>query len=264
MTYEIIYFLTAGVFAGLLGGLFGVGGGFIFIPAQLFIYSYFDIPKEIQIKMAIGTSLATVVFNTLASSYAHYRKNAIYFPFLKKTLPGIVIGSLLGSYVTKIFPSLLLEIIFGTFESLFGLYFILSKPLQESSSIKKYNPFVINMIVLFTSALSILLGLGGGIFMIPIMTFLRLPLKQAIGSSSLATLIVAFLGGSTLLLPTFFKTTVSYAVGYLYLPSFIPLAIGAIVGAPIGAKLTHMLPTRALKKCFGVFLTLIGLFVLMR
>jgi uncharacterized membrane protein YfcA len=264
MIYEIFYFLAVGVFAGLLGGLFGVGGGFIFIPAQLFVYNYFDIPGEIQIKMAIGTSLAAVVFNTLASSYAHYRKNAIHFPFLKKILIGIIIGSLLGSYATKTFPSHLLEIIFGSFECLFGLYFVLSKPVHDSSTIKRFNPLIINAIVSITSALSILLGIGGGIFMIPLLTFLHLPLKQAIGSSSLATLIVAFLGAITLLLPTFSYATVNYAVGYLYLPSFIPLAIGAVAGAPVGAKLTHLLPTRALKKCFGAFLILIGLVILMK
>jgi uncharacterized membrane protein YfcA len=179
-------------------------------------------------------------------------------------LVGIVTGSLLRAYVAKIFPSHLLEIVFGSFESLFGLYFILSKPAHDSSSIKRFNILIINLIVVATSALSVLLGIGGGIFLIPLMTFLHLPLKQAIGSSSLATLVVAFLGAITLLLPTFSHTTVNYAIGYLYLPSFIPLAIGASLAAPLGAKLTHLLPTVVLKKCFGVFLILIGVFILIR
>lgn len=262
MIYELIYFLTVGILAGILGGLFGVGGGFIFIPAQLFVYTYFDIPKEIQIKMAIGTSLGAVVFNTLAASYTHYKKNAVYFPLLKKILFGVVIGSLLGSYITRVFPSQLLEVIFGLFECLFGLYFIIAKPVHDDGSIKNINTLILNAIVISTSALSILLGIGGGIFLIPLMTFLHLPLKKAIGSSSLATLLVALIGSITLVLPTLRDQTANFAIGYLYLPSFIPLSLGALLGAPLGAKLTHRLPTKILKKCFGAFLILIGIYIL--
>jgi uncharacterized membrane protein YfcA len=161
-------------------------------------------------------------------------------------------------------PSNLLGFIFGAFECLFGFYFIIARPVHETTPIKNINPLIMNTIVAFTSGLSIILGIGGGIFLIPLLTLLHLPLKKAIGSSSLATLAVAFLGTITLLIPTIPLKTTTFSTGYLYLPAFLPLALSAIIGAPIGVKLTHYLPTKILKKCFGLFLIVIGIFILLK
>ncbi len=264
MLYEILYFLVIGSFAGLLGGLFGVGGGFLFIPAQIFIYNYYDIPKDLQIKLAICTSLAVVVFNTLAATQTHRKKGAINLPILKKIVLSIILGAIFGGYLAKSFPSTLLEIIFGIMEFLFGLYFLLSPKMHESSQPKKINFLVINIVFFLTTLFSVILGVGGGIFMIPILTFLRIPLKQSIGTSALTTLIVSFLGAASLLIPSLQSVTLPFAFGYLYLPAFIPLALGALVAAPIGARLTHSLPTTYLKKGFGVLLLLLSLCILIR
>lgn len=264
MVFEIIYFLLIGLTAGLLGGLFGIGGGFIFIPAQLFIYHYLGIPNDLQIRIAIETSLAAVVFNTLVSSYSHHNRGGIYFPIVKKIIIGIILGSLLGAFLTKIAPSHLLEIIFGIFECFIGFYFFFSPPVHESHSIKNVNLFIINMLGVVIGTLSILLGIGGGFFMVPLLIFLHLPLKQAIGSSSLITLVVSFFGATALLLPTLKEVTVPFAVGYLYIPAFVALSIGAIFGAPFGAKLTHTLPIGLLKKVFGLLLLILGLVILLK
>ncbi len=264
MLYEIFYFLLIGLFAGVLAGLFGVGGGFIFIPAQLFIYSYFDIPKDLQVKFAIGTSLAAVVFSTIASSYAHHVRSAIYFPIIKKIVIGIVLGAILGSFLTKILPAQALEVVFGGFECLFGVYFVLSPHISDHSNMKSINILTLNALTILTSALSVILGVGGGIFLVPILSLLHLPLRKAIGSSSVATLIVAFLGSVSMLIPSFWLTTTYGAFGYLYFPAFVPMALGAVLAAPLGVKLTHSLPTARLKKCFGFLLIILGLIILMR
>ena len=264
MLYEIVYFLGIGLIGGILAGLFGVGGGFIFIPAQLLIYSYFDVPREIQIKFAIGTSLAAIVFSTIASSYAHHLKGAIYFPIIRKIIIGIVLGTILGAYLATIFPSHILEIVFGCFECLFGLYFVVSPPVPDSSSIRNIPMLPLNMVIMTTSALAVLLGVGGGIFVVPLLTLLHLPLRKAIGSASLATLIVAFIGAITMLLPSLKSVSIYGAVGCLYLPAFIPLSLGALATAPLGVKLAHNLPTAQLKKVFGVLLMILGVIILVR
>ncbi len=262
--YEMLYFLVVGLFAGLIGGLLGVGGGFIFIPAQLLIYNYFEIPRELQIKLAIATSLAAVVFNVAASSYVHHTNNAIYFPIIKKIIVGIILGSVLGAFAAEIISSSYLEILFGMFECLFGVYFIFSPNLASTSPFNNLNFLIMNMLVICTSALSIILGVGGGIFLIPLLTLLHLPLRQAIGSSSLATLMVALIGALIMIVPTLESCTTPFALGYLYLPAFIPLSMGAIISAPFGAKLTHTIPVFLLKKLFGWFLIILGIIVLIR
>jgi uncharacterized membrane protein YfcA len=264
MFFEIFYFLCIGLFAGLLGGLFGIGGGFVFIPAQLFIYSYYDIPKELQIKFAICTSLAVVVFNTLAATYSHNKKKAINLPLFKKIVIGIILGSIFGGLLAKSFPSDLLEVIFGLMEFLFGLYFLFSPKIHDSELPKKIDTLSFNVIIFLISALSILIGVGGGIFMIPLLTFLRFPLRQSIATSALITLLVSLLGTLLLLIPSISYVSLPNTLGYLYLPAFFPLALGAIGGAPLGAHLTHSLPTKYLKKSFGILLLALSVLILIR
>src|SRR3990167_7649654 len=167
MVYEIIYFLIIGLFAGFLGGLFGVGGGFIFVPAQLFIYTYLGIPHALQIKFAIETSLAAVVFNTLVASYSHYKKGGIDFSTVKRFVIGILLGSVVGAALTKIAPANILEFSFGIFECLVGIYFIWGPRFSEVSSLHHINILITNVLGTIVGCLSILLGIGGGFFMVP-------------------------------------------------------------------------------------------------
>ncbi len=264
MIYAAIYFLLIGLFAGCLGGLFGVGGGFIFVPAQLFVYSYLGIPLDLQIKLAIETSLAAVVFNTLVSSYSHYKRGGIQFSIIKQFIVGIILGSVAGAILTKISPSHALELFFGVFECLIGAYFIFAPALRETHSLSHINSFITNALGAIIGTISILLGIGGGFFMVPLLAVLKLPLKKAIGSSSLLTFIVSFIGSIVLLFHSLSGVKEPFTIGYLYLPAFIPLALGAIFGAPLGVKLTHTLPTGLLKKIFGALLILLGIVVLLR
>ncbi len=264
MLYEILFFLIIGLLAGALGALFGIGGGFVFIPAQLFIYSHLRVLPELQIKYAIATSLAAVVFNSTASSYVYYRKKLVCLPVIKKIIPGIILGAALGAIIANIFPSRYLVIFFGCFECVFGVYFISSRKIPDQPSPKLFNPLIVNVIAFLISVLSVILGIGGGIFIIPLLTFLHLPLKQAIGSSSLATLIISLVGSLAMTFSALGDSLSVDAIGYIYLPALIPLSIGAALGSPVGAKLTQIIPSHTLKKVFGIFLIILGLIVLFR
>ena len=260
MEWVVFYFVLVGFIAGGLGGLFGVGGGFVYVPAQLILYQHIGIPEELQIKMAIQTSLAVVVISTLTASYSHHRKGGIDTHVVKEFIYGIVLGAIVGAFLTKSLSADGLVLFFGFFECLIGLYFLLSPTLHGGRS--HWSMVTTNALGAVIGTLAILLGVGGGFFLVPLLILLNIPLRQSIGSSSLLTFVVAFVGSLVLLVHSSFHVQEPHAIGYLYIPAFIPLVIGAGIGAPLGARLTHALPTRPLKRAFGILLVILGMVVL--
>jgi uncharacterized membrane protein YfcA len=258
------YFLFSGILAGVLGGLLGIGGGLVFIPAQLAVFQLLKVPAEIQMHFALGTSLSAVVINTVASSIAHHKRNSIHTSIVKKIFIGVICGAILGALLAKHIPSKSLELIFGTFQLLFGVYFLASPPVREHTEIKDFNTFILNILIAFTSAFSVILGIGGGIFLVPILTFLNLPLRLSIGSASAITLIVSLTGALTMLVSSWDVSALNYSIGYIFLPAFLPLSMGSLIGAPLGVKLTHSISTKFLKPTFGIIIIVLGISILLK
>jgi uncharacterized membrane protein YfcA len=258
------YFLLSGIIAGILGGLFGIGGGLVFIPVQLAVFQQLNIPLDIQMQVALATSLSCVVINTLSSSYAHHRRGSVHSPIVKKVLIGVVVGSICGGLLAGSVPSKILKLTFGGFQCLFGLYFLTSPSLTEHLTLKDPNKFLLNSTLAITSAISVILGIGGGIFLVPILTYLHLPLRISIGSASLITLFVASIGASTMLLNPSLSESLNYSIGYLFLPAFFPLSIGSLLGAPIGVMLAHKIALKLLKPIFGATIILLGASILFK
>ena len=105
MILEILSFALVGVLAGTLAGLLGIGGGVVTIPCLLLIFHHLDIPPHAYMHLAIGTTLASMVFNTFSASFAHYRKKGVIFPIVRSMGSGTILGALLGAYLAKILPS---------------------------------------------------------------------------------------------------------------------------------------------------------------
>jgi uncharacterized membrane protein YfcA len=260
----ITYFLLSGIIAGILGGLVGIGGGLIFIPVQLAVFQQLEIPLAIQMQVALATSLSSVVINTLASSYSHHRRGSLHPPIVKKVLIGVIFGSVVGGILAGLVPSKILKPSFGAFQCLFGLYFLATPSLTEHLNLKEPNKFLLNSTLALTSAISVILGIGGGIFLVPILTYLHIPLRTSIGSASLITLFVSLIGASTMLLSPTLNESLNYSVGYLFLPAFLPLSIGSLLGAPIGVMLAHKISLTLLKPIFGVVIILLGALILFK
>lgn len=257
MTFEIISFAFVGILAGLLSGLLGIGGGVVTIPLLLLIFKFLGIPSSTMMHLAIGTSLAAMVFNTLSSSTAHYRKGAVLFHIVKPMALGVVVGALVGATIARFASSSFLQIFFGCFELLLGIRFLLPEPkiIKE----KKLPSFWgLSCISLGVATLSTMLGVGGGIVNVPILTHFNVPVKKAIGTSSALSFLISLFGALFFLLMGMRSSHVHESVGYLYLPAFVIISIVSFFVAPYGAKLTHRLQTKILKRIFGLALLAAG------
>lgn len=120
--------VTAGIFGGILAGLLGVGGGIVIVPALYLALSTAGMDPAITMQVAVGTSLATIVFTSLSSGYGHFKRGAIDMDLLKLWAPsllvGVVIGALLGGYVS----GLILVGVFATVAALVALDMIFARP----------------------------------------------------------------------------------------------------------------------------------------
>lgn len=257
MTLEIISFAFVGILAGLLSGLLGIGGGVVTIPLLLVIFKIIGIPTSAIMHLAIGTSLAAMVFNTLSASYAHHKKDAILFPIVRPMALGVIFGALIGATIARFASSEFLQIFFGCFEVLLGIRYLLPEPkIQKEKKLPHF--WGLSIIGLCVTTLSTMLGVGGGIINVPILTHFNIPVKKAIGTSSALSFLISLFGALSFLLMGIHSTRVNESIGYLYLPAFLVISILAFFIAPYGAKLAHRLHTTILKRIFGIALLAAG------
>lgn len=255
---EIFAFIATGLAAGILAGLLGLGGGVVTIPCLILVFHFLKIPHDLVMHLAIGTSLAAMIFNTLSSFYSHYRRNGVIFDIVKPMALGVIVGSFFGAMIAKVLPGSLLQIIFGIFECLVGLKFLL--PQKEVKHMRKMPKFFgLSVISLFVSTISTMLGVGGGLINVPVLTHYHVSMKKAIGTSSALSFFISLLGAVYFLLLGAGSTEYPGTFGYIFLPAFIVISITALFSAPWGVKLAHSLPTDVLRKVFGVVLMLAGI-----
>jgi uncharacterized membrane protein YfcA len=255
----LLVLVLIGVFTGLLSGMLGVGGGFIMVPAQYWLYSASGYPDEVALRLAFATSLAVILPTALSGAIGHHRKNAVVWR------AGILLGAaavpaaIFGAWLATILPAAPLEVFFGLVVLVAGVRTFLAS--TESTEV----PTVPDARYLFWGApvglVSGLAGIGGGVILVPILTVvLRFPMRRAVATSTVVMLCAASSGLATyMLLGQGVAGLPPLAVGYADLFQAAVLATASIPAAQAGALISHRMPVRFLKGVFVVLTTYIGL-----
>jgi uncharacterized membrane protein YfcA len=258
----IILYLAVGALTGILSGLLGVGGGVVIVPAFVWIFHLIGLPFELIMHFAIAGSLAVMSVTSMMSCYAHYRRGNVQQNLVKKLLPGMVIGVLLGSSLAAIARTSLLELLFGVLLVFIALhlFFGREKTLAEGES-EHFPGWVGLFLIMFLIGLcSGLLGVGGGVLIIPVLTAFGVNMHKAAATSSSLIIPVALLGALNFLIVGLHDhVAVVHATGYLYWPAIIFTMIGGIIFAPIGTALGARFKSIALRRIYAVLLFMIGL-----
>lgn len=253
---QIFLFFSVGILAGLMGGALGISGGVITVPCLIFLLQKEPVNPEHVMHLAIGTSLAAMVLTTIFSTIVHQRKKAVLWKIFYVMMPFIVGGCFLGAFTVDKSSTATLKFIFAFFTLSIGIYLLWKMKIRSSHlHLKRSMSAFLGFIVGFLSSL---LGIGGGIVSVPMLTYWSIPEKNAVATSS-ATGIITSIAGS-LLFYYFGKSDMQHpaSFGYIYLPAFLPLAISVAFFAPCGAKLAHALSGRTLRKALGLVLILIS------
>jgi len=251
-------YLIIGAIAGIMSGLFGVGGGIIVIPALSTVFlRYTDISSSYSMQMAIGTSLAIMISTSAAALYAHHKRKVVRWDMFRHMLPGLMIGAVIGVMIAHYLPSSDLQIIFGVFLVMVGLRMIINKHSSRRENI--FSLKVIQISSLLIGSLSSLLGVGGGTLIVPFLLHCQLDMREATGTSVACSLSVGIVATISFMMAGLFSTqAVAWSTGYIYWPAFFGVAIASTLLAPIGAMLAYRLPRELLKQIFGVFLLLMA------
>ncbi|GFK93012.1 hypothetical protein NNJEOMEG_00841 [Fundidesulfovibrio magnetotacticus] len=257
---EIVYYLlyaAAGAAAGILAGLLGVGGGIVIVPILSVLFAWQGIAPEYLMQMALGTSLASIMFTSVSSMRAHHAHGAVRWNIVKLITPGIVLGTLAGSKLAAWLSSGFLKGFFVFFLYYVSLQMFLNFKPKPSREIPGIGPMT--GVGGFIGVISALVGIGGGTLTVPFMTFCNVPMHQAVGTGAAIGFPIAVAGAVGYIFGGMGKVGLPEAsLGFVYLPAMIGLVVCSMLTAPTGARIAHKLPVAMLKKVFAGFLVIMA------
>lgn len=256
----IISLAAAGALAGLLAGMFGVGGGAIMVPILYQLFVVLDVPADIRMHLAAGTSLAVIIPTSLRSFFGHRAKGAVDMDVLRGWAIPVVLGVIGGTLIAAHVSSSVLRAVFAVVCALNALKLFIGRDEWRISD-HLPAPFAMKLYGILIGILSTLMGVGGGIFGNMILTLYGKSLKAAAATSSgLGVLISipAMLGFMMAGWPDMARLP-DYSLGYVSLISAALIAPTSVLAAPMGVKLAHKVSKRTQEVAFAVFLSAIAI-----
>jgi uncharacterized membrane protein YfcA len=258
----ILELASLGLATGFLAGLLGIGGGMLIGPFMTIILSSLGISADLAVKMAIATSMATIMFTSISSVRAHHKRGAVRWDIVKGLAPGIVIGGALASAgVFALLKGTALAIFFALFVGFSATQMFLDKKPKPSRQMPGTGgQIAAGSLIGFLSGL---VGAGGGFISVPFMVAHNISIINAVATSAALGFPIAlantmgyiFSGASLSHLP-------AHSLGYIWLPALGVIACCSVLTAPLGARMAHRLPVAKLKKIFAVVLYCLAAYML--
>lgn len=259
----LVYF-GIGAVAGLVAGVFGLGGGAIVVPVLIFAFQWQGMAPEILTHMAIGTSLATIVVTALSAIRTHQRRGAIRWRLVAQLVPGVLVGTVLGGLVAARLKGELLQFSFGAFLLLvaFQMAFGVRVQAREGQPPGRALQTGAGAAIGFASGI---FGIGGGSLTVPYLSWCREPTVIAVATSSALGLPIALSGAATYVFGGHGDLGLpEWSWGFVYLPALLGIVVTSTPFARWGARLAHKLPDRILRRAFALVSLLIGVQFMVR
>lgn len=255
--------LLAGYFAlglatGFVAGLLGVGGGLIIVPVLIVMLHALGLAAGMEPQLALGTSLAAIVFTSLSSVRAHHRHGAVEWTVVRRIALGVLAGTFVGALLAARVPATVLKAFFV----LFLFYAAIQMWLDFKPAPHRAMPGRAGTTLAGTAigAVSSWVGIGGGTLSVPFMLFHNIPLHRAIGTSAAIGFPIALAGAAGYIVGGLHATGLpAGSLGFVYLPALAGIVAGSVLTAPLGARTSHRLPVRRLKRIFALLLLLLAI-----
>ena len=256
-------YVGLGVIAGFVAGLLGVGGGLIIVPILIVIFNSNNFSQDVIVHMAIGTSLATIIFTSISSVHAHhFRHKAVRWDIVKQLTPGIVIGALAGAVVADFVSAKILQQFFGFFELFVAIQMALNIKAHAARTLPRRTGMVTAGSAI--GVVSSIVGIGGGTLTVPFLSWCNVKMQEAVATSSACGFPIAIAGCVGFVITGWNESDLpAYTFGYIYWPAFLSIVISSMLMAPVGAWLAHRLSATKLKRFFSLVLFLLGLKMLL-
>ncbi len=242
---EFLFLGAIGVVGGMLSGLVGVGGGIAFVPGLLYVGGW-------NIQDAVAASLVIIIFSSLSGTIRNARSaDPVNWRVAGLLSLAIAPSALIGVLISRVSPEIVVKVAFATL--LIALAYPTARGGGKYDSNRKDIPVPLVFLAgIFIGTLSGLVGVGGGVAMVPLMVLgMGLTTKRAV-STSLAVVMFTGIVGAAGYVATGFRDVQD-------LLSLPPLIIGSVIGAPLGVRLRDWLPEGVVRIGFGVFMVIVAL-----
>jgi uncharacterized membrane protein YfcA len=251
-------YLALGAFSGFFAGLLGIGGGLVMVPALTMMFAAQpQFPPGEVLHLALGTSMATIIFTAVASLRTHHSHGAVLWGVFRTITPGILLGTGVGTVFASSVPTRPLAIFFAFFVSIVALQMAMN--LKPKPSRELPGALGVGAVGFGIGALSSLVAIGGGALTVPFLTWCNVRVQNAIGTSAAVGLPIAIGGTLGYIFNGWREPGMPVgSLGFVYLPALAVLVVATMVTAPSGARLAHRLPVAMLKRIFAGILVLLA------
>jgi uncharacterized membrane protein YfcA len=253
----LLMYILVGAVAGVLAGLLGIGGGVVIVPMLVFCFVRQGIPDALIMHLALGTSLASIIFTAVASFRAHQKRDAVHWDVVRKIVIGIFTGTFLGSFIAAQLSTRFLKGFFVVFLYFVAVQLLSNKKPKPSRQIPGHAAMfgVGNVIGIVSS----LVGIGGGALSVPFMIWRNMTVHHAIGTSAAIGFPIAIAGTIGYMVNGLsVQNLPDYSLGYVYLPALLSIVVTSVLTAPLGVRLAHSLPVDRLKRVFAILLLVVS------
>lgn len=254
MISTLLLFAFAGLVAGFLAGLLGIGGGLVVVPLLYFWFSADPLAAPYAMHLALGSSLAFIVINSGVAAWTHMKLDGVRWPEVRLLAPGLAAGSVVGAALADLLPTGALARFFGVFMIAMAALMFFRKPRDFHGGNRWYS----GVIGVPMGVVAALAGVGGGVMVVPWLFSRGYRAAQVVATTSVCTIVVAVIGT---LGYTVFADPVPLpgVIGYVHWHAVLGIAATAFFTAQIGARLAHRLDQQMLRKGFAALLVLVGL-----
>lgn len=254
----VLSYLALGAFSGFFAGLLGIGGGVVMVPllTMLFVAAGGFPPGEV-LHMALGTSMAAIIFTALASLRTHHRHGAVLWRVVATITPGILLGTAIGTLIAAQVPTRPLSIFFACFVCVVAVQMALNlKPRPHRQLPGVWGTSGVGFGI---GVISALVAIGGGSLTVPFLTWCNVRVQSAIGTSAAVGLPIAIGGTAGYIFNGWGHAGLpNGSLGFVYLPAMGLLVLASMSTAPLGARIAHRLPVAVLKRVFAGVLVLLA------
>jgi uncharacterized protein len=253
-----------GVCTGFLAGLLGIGGGMVLVPFITIILSARGVSPDLAVKMAIATSMATIIFTSISSVRAHHKRGAVRWDIVKRLAPGIVLGSALASMgLFALLKGSWLALFFAAFVSFSATQMLLDKKPKPTRTLPgTAGQLGAGGVIGFLSGL---VGAGGGFVSVPFMTWCNVAMHSAVATSAALGFPIALANALGYVVAGQNVTGLpAGSVGYVFVPALVVIATASMITAPLGVRAAHALPVKSLKRVFASVLYVLAAYMLYR
>ncbi|TYT73645.1 sulfite exporter TauE/SafE family protein [Desulfobotulus mexicanus] len=257
MIETFLLYMALGAVAGVLAGLLGIGGGLVVVPMLVFALPAQGVEASVLMQIALGTSMAAIIFTAMSSLKAHHQRGAVRWDVVIRISPGIVVGTFFGAIVASRMPTHTLKVIFIVFLYYVAAQMFLNKKPKPSRTLPgSAGMFGAGCTI---GGMSSFVGIGGGTLSVPFMTWCNIPFHTVIGTSAAIGFPIALAGTAGYVLGGLGNEMLPpLSLGFVYGPALFGIVAASVLTAPLGVKLAHSLPVDRLKRFFAFLLIFVA------